>query len=128
MEFLTTSEREWVKTMAEITTKKILMDYPRFIIVHYNKDNDENTYFAGFYNEVQCIGTEEESQCWENEEWIDNPDGAIFFSTPAEAREWLANIDEDKQPDCKIILYGNSTEPGFDGCHYFPLKEFKVSP
>ena len=53
---------------------------PLFAIVHYNRDNDENTYFAGFYNEVQCIGTEEESQCWENEEWVDNQDGAFFFN------------------------------------------------
>ena len=99
---------------------------PLFAIVHYNRDNDENTYFAGFYNEVQCIGTEEESQCWENEEWVDNQDGAFFFNTYTEANDFLDNIDEDKRPDCKIILYGYGLKRGFDGCYYFPLKEFKV--
>ena len=99
---------------------------PLFAIVHYNKDNDENTYFAGFNNEVQCLGTEDESQCWENEEWVDNQDGAFFFNTYNEAKDFLDNIDEDKRPDCKIILYGYSLKRGFDGCYYFPLKEFKV--
>ena len=113
--------------MAELATTKVGMDRPRFVIVHHNKDNDENTYFAGFFNEVQCIGTEEECQCWENEEWIDDPEEAIIFPTPSEAREWLANLDEEKRPHCKIILYGKCAESGFDGSHFFPLKEFKVS-
>ena len=112
----------------DIETTKIGCIGPRplFAIVHYNKDNDENTYFAGFYNEVQCIGTEEESQCWENEEWVDNQDGAFFLNTYSEAKDFLDNIDEDKRPDCKIILYGCGLKRGFDGCHYFPLNEFKV--
>lgn len=97
-----------------------------FGIIHYNEDNDTNEYFAGFFNEVECIGTEEECQCWEMEEWVDNQDAALFFSTPDEAKAWLANIDEEKQPNCKIMLYGYCEKTGFDGCHYFPLKEFKV--
>ena len=110
----------------KIETVKIKMTRPKFAIVHHNRDNDENTYFAGFFNEVQCIDTEEESQCWENEDWVDNQDAALFFDWFSEAKAFIANIDEDKQQDCKIILYGYNDMPGFDGCHYFPLKEFKV--
>ena len=110
----------------KIETVKIKMKKPKFAIVHHNRDNDENTYFAGFYNEVQCIGTEDESQCWENEEWVDNQDAAYFFDAFPEAWTCLENLDEDKQPDCKVVLYEYNDMPGFDGCHYFPLKEFKL--
>ncbi len=91
------------------------------MIVHRNGEDEK--FFGGFYNEVECPGTENESFSWELEKWVDMPeDGAIMFKTHQEARDY---IDVIQKSCCKIVLYGQGDiENTILGSYWYPLKEF----
>ena len=77
----------------------------RFMIVHRDPDSDAEKFFGGFYNDVECPGTEDESFSWEMESWVDRPeDGAMMFKTLSEAREIMDVLENYDQ--CQVILYG----------------------
>ena len=94
----------------------------RFFIVHRNGEDEK--FFGGFYNETECPGTENESFCWEMENWVDRPeDGAIMFKTLHEARDFKDFLEDKK--NCVIILYGLGEIENFMlGSYWYPLKEF----
>lgn len=96
-------------------------EYSRFMIVH--KNGEDEKFFGGFYNEVECPGTEDESFSWELEKWVDRPeDGAMMFKTLQEARD---SVDVIQESDCKIVLYGKGdVENTILGSYWYPLKEF----
>ena len=95
----------------------------RFFIVHRNGEDEK--FFGGFYNEIECPGTENESFCWEMEHWVSRPeDGAMMFKTLQEAREFRDCLGDGK--NCRIILYGLGEIENFMlGSYWYPLKEFK---
>lgn len=96
-------------------------EHSRFMIVH--KKGEDEKFFGGFYNEVECPGTEDETFSWELEKWVDRPeDGAMMFKTIQEARDYVDVIQESY---CKIILYGKGdVENTIYGSYWYPLKEF----
>ena len=96
----------------------------RFMVVHKDPVSEEEKFFGGFCNEVECPGTEDESLAWEMESWVDRPeDGAMMFKTLQEARDCLGAIQEGW---CKVILYGKGdVENSMLGSYWYPLKEFK---
>lgn len=92
-----------------------------FMIVH--KNGKDEKFFGGFYNEVECPGTEDESFSCGLERWVDRPeDGATMFDTLQEAKDFLAVIQESC---CKIVLYGQGDIENFMlGSYWYPLKEW----
>ena len=100
----------------------------RYLIVRQNPHNGEVTFFSEFFNEVDCIGTEDECQCWENESWVCDKEQASKFKDYVEAKAIFDNL-EDKS-NCNLIMYGFAVKDGFkkkgfDGSYWFPLKTFK---
>lgn len=95
-----------------------------YIIHRRNEKNDEIEFFKGFYNEVDCAGTEDECQCWENEAWCDNEEDAFKFATFDEARATYLNLEECR--DCLLTMYGKGYTNNFSGSYWYPLKTFRV--
>lgn len=100
-------------------------DDSRFVIVHRNEETCEEKFFGGFYNETENVGTEDELQGWDNENWVDCiDDGAILFSTFNEANDFMLNLKEDED-ECFIVLYGRGElENSQQESHWYPLKMF----
>ena len=98
----------------------------RFMIVYHDPNTDVETFFGGFYNEIQCQGTEDESFSYDIENWVERPeDGAAMFTTIHDAKDFLEVIDEEKQDHCSIILYGRGDVENFMlGSYWYPLKVF----
>jgi len=98
----------------------------RFMIVHHDRETDIEKFFAGFYNETECPGTENESFCHDCESWVERPeDGAVMFKSYNEANAYLDWIQEDGD-DCAVVLYGKSNrENTILGSYWYPLKIFK---
>ena len=96
----------------------------RFMVVHKDLDTDEQRFFGGFCNEVECAGTENESFAWEEENWVERPeDGAMMFKTFQEARDCLEVVSDGR--NCQVILYGKGdVENSMLGSYWYPLKEF----
>lgn len=102
-------------------TKIMQSEDSRFMIVHRNGEDEK--FFGGFYNDVQCPGTEDESFTWELENWVDCPeDGAMMFKTLQGARDFKDYLEDKK--NCGIILYGKGDVENFTlGSYWYPLKE-----
>ena len=99
----------------------------RFMIVHRDPTPDATEkFFGGFYNEVECPGTEDESFSWEMENWVDRPeDGAVMFAHFHDAKDFLNAIGEDKRDECAIVLYEKGDVENFIlGSYWYPLKVF----
>lgn len=94
-----------------------------FVIVRRDESETE-TYFGGFFNETELPGTQNESQCWELEDWFDNPNSAWHFRTHSEARDFLANIDKSIRNQCTIRLYGWNDVMDVTESNWYPLKDF----
>ena len=108
-------------------TKVVQNEDSRFMIVHHDPNTDEEKFFGGFSNEVECPGTEEESFSYENEEWVDRPeDGAMMFKTSAEAGDFFLEIERPGN-ECSIVLYGkHDVENSMLGSRWYPLKVFNA--
>lgn len=98
----------------------------QFMIVHHDPKTDGEKFFGGFYNEIECPGTDDESFAFGMESWVERPeDGAAFFKTLQEAKDFLSAIDRENRRDCAIVLYGkDETENDILGSHWYPLKSF----
>lgn len=99
----------------------------RYLIVRQDPRNGEVTFFNGFFNEVDCIGTEDECQCWENESWVDDKERASKFKDYSEAKAIFDNLEDNS--NCNLMMYGWAVKDGydakgFDGSNWFPLKTF----
>jgi hypothetical protein len=94
----------------------------RFAIHH--RDGDDEKMFGGFYNEVDCVGTEDECQCWENEDWTNTERDAIKFESYAEAKAIFDNLEDNA--NCNVVLYTKGYRQNFGGTEWYPLKTFKV--
>lgn len=99
-------------------------DGSRFMIVKYDDQDETETFFAGFCNEVEGQGTEDESFCWEIERWVERPeDGAVMFKHLVDARDFLDVLDG--RCHCSIVLYGKGdVENTMLGSYWYPLKTF----
>lgn len=99
----------------------------RFSILH--RDGDDEKMFGGFYNEVQCPGSEDESFSYGLVKWVDRvEDGAVMFKTYQEAKDFLAMIDEPED-ECAIVLYGKGIMVNnMLGSYWYPLQIFKPFP
>lgn len=104
---------------------KTSMNKSVFIIERENRENSEVSYFGGFFNETDNIGTEDELQCWENEYWFESQDETWHFKSYNDAKDFLAAIQKDKLNFIyRIVLFGWNDKKGIDGCNYRPLKTF----
>ena len=96
----------------------------RFMIVHRDSENEK--FFGGFCNEVECPGTEDESFFWGLNKWVDRPeDGAMMFSNFQNAKDCLEVIDDEHRDGCSIVLYGKGDSENFIlGSYWYPLQVF----
>ncbi len=96
----------------------------KFMIVWHNPETDEDKFFGGYYNDIEELGTENECQCWEQEDWVDDADIAFGWDSFVEAVEIYNLLDKKMAENSSIILYGKSFSPNFEGSHWYPLKVF----
>ena len=103
----------------------VVMDFGyKYIIVKQDPHNGDMAFFGGFYNEVDCVGTEDECQCWENESWANTERDAVKFESFAEAKATFDNLEDNA--NCNVVLYGKGDRQNFGGTEWYPLKTFKV--
>lgn len=97
----------------------------RFMLVYHDPETNIEKFFGGFYNETECPGTEDESFCFDFENWVDRPeDGAMMFKTYQEVKDFLGVVGKEEE-DCVIVLYGKGpVENTILGSYWYPLKEF----
>ena len=109
-------------------TDKIVVnqnDISRFMIVHQDPNLGMERFFGGFKNITKDPGTDDESQEYGIENWVENPEyGAMAFKSPSEAKEYLDILPEEVASSCRIVLFGRSeVENTFYGSRWYPLKE-----
>ena len=97
-----------------------------FVIQSENTETDLIEYFSGFFNEIECLGTEDECQCWENEAWTSEINYAEIFNTYSEALSFKNNVQRTSpQYNINILLVGIGAVKNIDGTNFYPLKVFK---
>lgn len=103
----------------------VVMDcWYKYLIVRQDPATGNMTFFRGFYNEVDCVGTEDECQCWENESWGNSERDAAKFDSFAEAKAMFDNLEDNA--NCNVVLYTKGYRQNFDGTEWYPLKTFKT--
>lgn len=100
-------------------------DGSRFMILRQDELGTEK-FFGGFSNYTENPGTDEESQSYGVEIWVDVPeDGAMTFDSPSKAREYMDILPSGEGSSCRIVLFGRSeVENTFYGSKWYPLKEW----
>lgn len=94
-----------------------------FAITWKDPETDVLMFFAGWFNEVEDVGsTENECQCWGQEEWVDDLEVGVKFNSYRDAKDALDQMDTDKTEFCSIVLYGKGAKMGADDSYWFPLK------
>ena len=96
----------------------------KYIIVRQDPHTGDMMFFKGFFNETECVGTENECQCWENESWVDNEGDAFRFGDFSEAKASLDNLGD--KTNCTITMYGLGQIENMGGSKWYPLKSFKA--
>ena len=108
--------------------KKVVIDGKdghAFFIMKHDPETDVETYFEGFFNEVENMGMDDESMCYEQEKWCDFPEHAHKFNSYKEALDWYDVLDPDERDFCSIGLFGfHAGKANTSGSKWFPLKWF----
>ena len=110
------------ETSAKMKVTNKFMD--TFAIMWRDLETEVQKFFSGWFNKVQNAGTENETQFWEQEEWVDNLEVGVKFDSYRDAKDTLDQIDPDKADFCSIVLYGKGAKMGADGTCWFPLKTY----